>query len=73
MSHRPQRVKQLIFHIIDFVESEKHGPAVPLYNVDECLIKMLNILLDNLYFDYFLFTSEKFLIRICPNKTAVTL
>jgi hypothetical protein len=36
-------IKQLIFHVIDFVESEKNGPVIPLYNVNERLIKMLNI------------------------------
>ncbi|CAF1141403.1 unnamed protein product [Rotaria sordida] len=39
----PQEVKQLMFHIINFVESEKNGPVIPLYNVDERLVKMLDI------------------------------
>jgi hypothetical protein len=38
-----QEVKQLIFHVIDFVESEKNGPIIPLYNVKDRLVKMLNI------------------------------
>ena len=38
-----QEVKQLIFHVIDFVESEKNGPVIPLYNVKDRLVKMLNI------------------------------
>ncbi|CAF1355584.1 unnamed protein product [Rotaria sordida] len=36
-------VKQLLFRVIDFVENEKDGPIVPLNNVDERLVKMLNI------------------------------
>ena len=38
-----EEVKQLMFHIIDFVESEKSGPIIPLYNVKDRLVKMLNI------------------------------
>jgi hypothetical protein len=38
-----QEVKQLMFHIIDFVESEKNGPVIPLYNVTDRLVKMLDI------------------------------
>ncbi|CAF1352181.1 unnamed protein product [Rotaria sordida] len=38
-----QEVKQLMFHIINFVESEKNGPVIPLYNVDDRLVKMLDI------------------------------
>ncbi|CAF1483271.1 unnamed protein product [Adineta ricciae] len=38
-----QEVKQLIFHVIDFVENEKNGPVIPLYNVKARLVKMLNI------------------------------
>ena len=37
------QVKQLLFHVIDFVESEKDGPIIPLNNVGERLVKMLNI------------------------------
>ncbi|CAF4170395.1 unnamed protein product [Rotaria sordida] len=37
------KVKQLMFHIINFVESEKNGPVIPLYNVDDRLVKMLDI------------------------------
>ncbi|CAF1328425.1 unnamed protein product [Rotaria sordida] len=38
-----QEVKQLMFHIINFVESVKNGPVIPLYNVDDRLVKMLDI------------------------------
>ena len=37
------QVKQLLFRVIDFVESEKDGPIIPLNNVGERLVKMLNI------------------------------
>ena len=35
--------KQLAFSIIEFVESEKSGPSIPLYNVNERLQAMLHI------------------------------
>ncbi|CAF1457639.1 unnamed protein product [Rotaria sordida] len=38
-----QEAKQLMFHIINFVESEKNGPVIHLYNVDDRLVKMLDI------------------------------
>ncbi|CAF4573179.1 unnamed protein product, partial [Didymodactylos carnosus] len=38
-----QEVKQLMFHIINFVESEKNGPVIPFYNVNDRLVKMLGI------------------------------
>ncbi|CAF4152552.1 unnamed protein product [Rotaria sordida] len=38
-----QEVKQLMYNIINFVESEKNGPVIPLYNVDDRLVKMLDI------------------------------
>ena len=38
-----QEVKQLMFHVIDFVESEKSGPGIPVYNVTDRLVKMLDI------------------------------
>jgi hypothetical protein len=38
-----QEVKQLMFRIINFVENEKDGPVIPLYNVIGRLAKMLNI------------------------------
>ncbi|CAF0930722.1 unnamed protein product [Didymodactylos carnosus] len=38
-----QEVKQLMFHIINFVEREKNGPVIPLYNVNDCLVKMLGV------------------------------
>jgi hypothetical protein len=38
-----QEVKQLMFHIINFVESEKSGPVIPLNNVEDRLIKILDI------------------------------
>ncbi|CAF4088995.1 unnamed protein product, partial [Rotaria sp. Silwood1] len=36
-------VKSLMFHVIKFVESEKHGSKIPLYNVNDRLSKMLGI------------------------------
>ena len=38
-----QEVKQLMFHIINVVESEKNGPVIPLYNVIGRPAKMLDI------------------------------
>ena len=38
-----QEMKQLMFHIIDFVESEKSGAVIPLNNVEDRLVKMLDI------------------------------
>lgn len=38
-----QREKQLIFNVINFVESEKYGSKIPLYNVNERLEMMLGI------------------------------
>ena len=38
-----QEIKRLIFHVIDFVQIEKYGEIIPLKNVDERLMKMLNI------------------------------
>ncbi|CAF1652656.1 unnamed protein product [Didymodactylos carnosus] len=38
-----QEVKQLMFHSINFVESEKNGPVIPLYNVSDRLVEMLGI------------------------------
>ncbi|CAF1219927.1 unnamed protein product [Adineta ricciae] len=32
-----------MFHVIDSVESENNGPVIPLYNLKERLVKMLNI------------------------------
>ena len=42
-SEYSQREKQLIFNVISFVESEKRGCIVPLYNVSERLKTMLGI------------------------------
>ena len=36
-SEYPQGEKQLIFNVIGFVEKEKHGCVIPLYNVNERL------------------------------------
>ena len=38
-----QKEKQLIFNVINFVESEKNGWKIPLYNVNERLEAMLGI------------------------------
>ncbi|CAF1140164.1 unnamed protein product [Didymodactylos carnosus] len=38
-----QEVKQLMFHIINFVESGKNDPVIPLYNVNDRLVKMFGI------------------------------
>jgi hypothetical protein len=36
-------VKQLMFRIIKFVEGEKNGPVIPLFNTTERLEAMLGI------------------------------
>ena len=38
-----QKEKQLIFNVINFVEGEKNGWKIPLYNVNERLEAMLGI------------------------------
>ena len=38
-----QKEKQLIFNVINFVESEKNGWKIPLYSVNEHLEAMLGI------------------------------
>ena len=38
-----QKEKQLIFYLINFVESEKNGWKIPLYNVNERLEAMVEI------------------------------
>jgi hypothetical protein len=38
-----QEIKQLMFNVIDFVESEKNGSVIPLNNVNDRLISMLGI------------------------------
>jgi sortase (surface protein transpeptidase) len=38
-----QEMKQLMFHVIKFVESEKRGCVIPLNNVNERLKTMLSI------------------------------
>ena len=38
-----QELKQLIFNVIKFVENEKNGPVIPLYNVNDRLESMLGI------------------------------
>ena len=41
--HYTSDVKSLIFRIIKFIESEKEGPVIPMYNVNDRLMNMLNI------------------------------
>jgi hypothetical protein len=36
-------IKQIFFNVIKFVEKEKFGPIIPLFNVNERLSSMLNI------------------------------
>ena len=38
-----QEIKQLMFNVIKFVESEKNGPVIPLNNVNERLESILGI------------------------------
>jgi predicted nucleotidyltransferase len=38
-----QEIKQLMFNVIRFVESEKNGPVIPLNNVNERLESILDI------------------------------
>ena len=38
-----QEVKQIFFNVIKFVEKEKFGPVIPLFNVNERLSSMLDI------------------------------
>ncbi len=38
-----QELKQLLFNVIKFVENEKNGPVIPLYNVNDRLESMLGI------------------------------
>ena len=38
-----QKEKQLILNVMNFVESEKRGPVIPLHNVNERLKEMLGI------------------------------
>jgi L-arabinose isomerase len=38
-----QDMKQIFFNVIKFVEKEKFGTAIPLFNVNERLSAMLNI------------------------------
>lgn len=38
-----QEAKQLMSHVIEFFESEKNGPVIPLYNVTDRLVKALDI------------------------------
>jgi len=38
-----QEIKQLMFNVIDFVESEKNGSVIPLNNVNDRLKSMLGI------------------------------
>lgn len=43
-----QELKQLVFHVIRFVENEKNGPVIPLYNVNDRLQSMLGISLTSI-------------------------
>ena len=36
-------LKQMMFRVIQFMENEKNGPTIPLYNVNERLEAMLGI------------------------------
>jgi hypothetical protein len=38
-----QEMKQIFFNVIKFVEEEKFGPVIPLFNVNERLSAMLDI------------------------------
>ena len=38
-----QDIKQIFFNVIKFVEKEKFGPVIPLFNVNERLSSMLDI------------------------------
>ena len=38
-----QEIKQLVFNVIDFVESEKNGSVIPLKNVNDRLKFVLGI------------------------------
>jgi len=38
-----QEVKKVFFNVIKFVEEEKLGPVIPLFNVNERLSSMLGI------------------------------
>ena len=38
-----QELKQLAFNVIKFVENEKNGPSIPLYNINDHLQSMLGI------------------------------
>lgn len=38
-----QELKQVVFNVIKFVENEKNGPSIPLYNVNDRLESMLGI------------------------------
>lgn len=38
-----QEVKRIFFNVIKFVEEEKFGPVIPLFNVNERLSAMLDI------------------------------
>jgi L-arabinose isomerase len=38
-----QDMKQIFFNVIKFVEKEKFGPVIPLFNVNERLSSMLDI------------------------------
>jgi hypothetical protein len=38
-----QDIKQIFFNVIKFVEKEKFGAVIPLFNVNERLSSMLDI------------------------------
>ncbi len=38
-----QDMKEIFFNVIQFVEKEKFGPVIPLFNVNERLSSMLAI------------------------------
>ncbi|CAF4987458.1 unnamed protein product [Rotaria sp. Silwood1] len=38
-----QETKELIFNVIQFIEGEKNGPKIPLYNVNDRIMTALQI------------------------------
>ncbi|CAF4869951.1 unnamed protein product [Rotaria sp. Silwood1] len=38
-----QETKELIFNVIQFIEGEKNGPKIPLYNVNNLIMAALQI------------------------------
>ncbi|CAF1496495.1 unnamed protein product [Rotaria sordida] len=38
-----QEVKELMFNVLEFIEAEKNGPTIPLYNVNDRIMAALQI------------------------------